>query len=439
MTAAAMASAALTRVLATQWAGEPGVVVESPAGAGKTYLVELLAVQAVARLRERCMVTTQTNEQAFDLAGRLARRCPGRDFLLLTKAGLVLPDALAACGNLRVIHTVAAVPAGPCVVVANAAKWATLGPETAPFDLQVVDEAFQLPDYRFQQIANLASRFLLVGDPGQIAPVITCDVARWQADPAGPHVASPQALLARHPALPRLTLPVSRRLPPDTVALLQPAFYPRLPFRSLTEPGARGLRLRPAGAGPLDRGLDLAAAGRSLVALELPAAVTGEVDEALAETIVRLMERLLARETVLCEDGRETPLVPAMLGVVCAHVAQVNAVASRLPPQLSEVFVETAERFQGLERPLIFVHHPLSGRVAPSAFQVNAGRLCVMLSRHRIACWLVTRAGVDTELRRAGPSGDRVLGSRSDPEFEGWQAHRQFLQALRATGRIIPL
>jgi hypothetical protein len=93
----------------------------------------------LALLRERCMVVTQTNEQAFDLARRLARRV------------------------------------------------------------------------------------VLVGDPGQIPPVVACAVERWRGNPAGPHVACPKALLTRHPDVPRLALPVSRRLVPDTVRLVQVA------------------------------------------------------------------------------------------------------------------------------------------------------------------------------------------------------------------------
>src|SRR5439155_7436073 len=132
-----------------------------------------------------------------------------------------------------------ALPPGPCVVVANAARW-SWGDDgrIGPFDLQVVDEAFQLSDARFQEIAGMARRLVLIGDPGQIAPVVTCELERWRSDPAGPHVACPRALTARHPGVPRMALPVSRRLVPDTVRFVQPAFYPDLPFQALSPPGA---------------------------------------------------------------------------------------------------------------------------------------------------------------------------------------------------------
>ena len=169
-----------------------------------------------------------------------------------------------------------------------------------------MDEAYQLPDYRFQQIAGLARRVVLVGDPGQIPPVVACAVERWRGNPAGPHVACPRALLARHPDVPRLALPVSRRLVPDTVRLVQPAFYPELPFAALSAPGARGLLRLPAPGGaarPWTTAIELAAGGASVVQVDMPARITGEVDEDLAATVVALLERLLARETRVRDDG----------------------------------------------------------------------------------------------------------------------------------------
>ena len=215
---AAIAAEAVREVLRTQWAGETAVRLDSPPGAGKTRLVEYLAVQALAKLRERCMVVTQTNEQAFDLGRRLARGFPNLPFTLFIRKDLVAPDDVAALPNLQLARAAADLPAGPCIVVSNAAKWSwVVDGHVASFDSQIVDEAFQLPDYRFHQIAGLARRVVLVGDPGQIAPVVTCEIERWKCDPAGPHVACPRAVVARHPGVRRLSLPVSRRLVPDTV------------------------------------------------------------------------------------------------------------------------------------------------------------------------------------------------------------------------------
>jgi superfamily I DNA and/or RNA helicase len=307
------------------------------------------------------------------------------------------------------------------------------------FDLQIVDEAFQLPDYRFHMIAGLAKRIILVGDPGQIHPVITCDVDRWRSDPAGPHVPCPKALLARHPRVPRLSLPVSRRLGPDTVSIVQPAFYPDLSFTALAQSGDRQLITGIKGVTVIDRVIDAVSASADIAMLQLPARITGELDEELSDIIVRLIKRLFERQTLIVDEGQSKLLKPAMVGVVCAHVSQVHVVQERLPSGLSDILVETSDRFQGLERSVILVYHPLSGRSDGSSFHMDAGRVCVMLSRHRNACILVARCGIEEMLFRYAPQGNRALGVAEDEEFTGWYAHHTLLEQLEQRGRVIKM
>jgi hypothetical protein len=175
------------------------------------------------------------------------------------------------------------------------------------------------------------------------------------------------------------------------------------------------------------------------VQVELPEAVVGEVDDNLADAIVRLIVRLLRRRGTLIEGDDQQTLGASNVGVVCAHVAQVNAVRERLPRGFEDVFVETADRFQGLERPIMLVYHPLSGRSDADAFHLDAGRLCVALSRHRVACFVVARAGIEEMLLRYAPSGERILGIEGDREYEGWWAQVQIACALRERGRLVRL
>src|SRR5436305_2074727 len=86
-------------------------------------------------------------------------------------------------------------------------------------------------------LGPLSAQVVLVGDPGQIAPVVTGDSRRWQTWAAGPHTAAPEALTAAYPeAVTRLRLDRTWRLGPQTTALIQPAFYPDLPFTSARPP-----------------------------------------------------------------------------------------------------------------------------------------------------------------------------------------------------------
>ncbi|HWP44697.1 MAG TPA: hypothetical protein VNO14_15725 [Blastocatellia bacterium] len=71
-----LAEKATRDILLTQYQDIAALRVDSPPGAGKTGLVERLAVQGMAVLGERVMVVTQTNEQAFDLARRLSNGFP---------------------------------------------------------------------------------------------------------------------------------------------------------------------------------------------------------------------------------------------------------------------------------------------------------------------------------------------------------------------------
>ncbi len=432
----AAADAALDAVLASQWQGIPALVLRSPPGAGKTGVAQRIALQSAALLRERCMVVTQTNEQAFDLTRRLVTNARGLPIYMFAKDGLDLPDDLRHEPRLRMVHRTGDLPADPSITIGNAAKWAWIDSTDPMFDMQVVDEAFQLPDYKYHLISNLAPRQALIGDPGQIDPFVNCEIERWRCNPSGPQVSCPAALVKRHPGVMQLALPVSRRLNEDTVSLIQPAFYPDMPFRAMSRD--RSVAFRIAGIMPFDAALDGVAAGASIVMVELPPQITGEADGELAQELVASIFRLLRRRAGMSDDGRVRDVTPADIGVVCAHVSQVNAVRERLGPDMAEVFVETANRFQGIERPFMFVHHPLSGRADATAFHLDAGRLCVMLSRHRIGCWIFGRQGITEQLTRFAPAGDRALGIDEDLEYRGWRAHLTLLVAIFQAGRLYP-
>jgi len=431
------ARVATVAVLATRYQSAAAVIVDAPPGAGKTWIVEGYAIQEVARFGGRAVIATQTNEQASNIVLRLRKRFPRWPVTLFVREDLPVASELEDDPGVVVARRSYDIPDGPCIVVANAVRlsWMDTG-QSAPFTVLVVDEAYQLPDHRFHQIAGLAERLVLIGDPGQIAPVVSCNIDRWQSEATGPHIACPKALLARHPEVPRIALPVSRRLPTDTVAVVQPAFYRRLPFTALSAPGDRRLRTTVGGIMPIDRAIDQVASGMSMVQVELPALLTGTVDEELAMVMVRIIDRLMQRGARVYDDGDEWELSPGMIGVVCAHAIQVNAIVERLPTELRDVKVETADRFQGLERAVMLVYHPLSGRSDIDAFHADAGRLCVMLSRHRVACFVVTRGGLAATLRRYAPTGGRPLGVEEDAEYEGWRSHLLVQQAF-AMGKSV--
>src|SRR5690606_32338054 len=88
-------------------------------------------------------------------------------------------------------------PTSRCVVVGTTAKWSLISfDKHDPFDLVVVDEAWQMDWASFMLLGQVAGRFVLIGDPGQIPPTVRIDVRRWETSPRAPHQAAPELILA---------------------------------------------------------------------------------------------------------------------------------------------------------------------------------------------------------------------------------------------------
>ena len=102
-----------------------------------------------------------------------------------------------------------------------------------------------------------------------------------------------------------------------------------------------------------------------------------------------------------------TPVTASRIAIGTAHRDQAKAVRAGLGGALADVTVDTANRLQGREFDVVIVLHPLSGRRDATAFHLEAGRLCVLTSRHRHACIVVARAGIP-ELLDAHPSTEPV-------------------------------
>ena len=97
--------------------------------------------------------------------------------------------------------------------------------------------------------------------------------------------------------------------------------------------------------------------------------------------------------------------------------------------EASGVTVDTANRLQGREYEATVVLHPLSGRRDATAFHLEAGRLCVLTSRHRQACIVVARAGI-RELLDAHPSGEPVHLHEPVKFPDGWAANQTVMEHL---------
>ena len=93
------------------------------------------------------------------------------------------------------------------------------------------------------------------------------------------------------------------------------------------------------------------------------------------------------------------------------------------------ITVDTANRLQGREYDVTIVLHPLSGRRDATAFHLESGRLCVLTSRHRHACIMVARAGIQ-DLLDAHPSTEPVHLNVPVKFPDGWEANQSILTRL---------
>ena len=401
-----------------------GVVVDSPPGAGKSTLV-VRAAGELADSGESLMIVAQTNEQVDDLVARLAAAFPALPVGRLSAIDYVPPARVTAHPDCRVGAKVGDLRS-PAITIATAAKWATVTEGTWPW--AIVDEAYQMRSDALLRVASRFVRALFVGDPGQLDPFSTVEVDRWTGLSWDPLQSAVAVLLRHNPSLPVHRLPVSWRLPHTAAPVVAAAFYPNACFRSGTGPGERSLTFATPAVSALDEVLD-GAMRTGWGFHEMPARFTVRTDAEAAAACAALASRALSRGGVATSEAGSAPLAPNRVAIGAAHRDQVAAIRSYLPPSAAGVTVDTANRLQGREFDVTVVLHPLSGRQDATAFHLEAGRLCVLTSRHRHSCVVVARAGI-ADLLDAHPSTEPVHLNVPVTFPDGWEANQSILAHL---------
>ncbi|MFE1954076.1 AAA domain-containing protein [Streptomyces sp. NPDC059524] len=407
-----------------------GVVVDSPPGAGKSTLVVRAALE-LADAGRPLMIVAQTNAQVDDLVVRLHDKSPELPVGRLHSSDADAYDkALDDLPNVRTSAKAGDLAPLP-VVISTAAKWAHVKVDE-PWRHAIVDEAYQMRSDALLSVAGLFERALFVGDPGQLDPFSIVGSEQWAGLSYDPSASAVSTLLAHNPELPQHRLPVSWRLPATAAPLVSKAFYPFTEFRSGTGEGDRALdfRVPSDGSGP-DLVIDEAArSGWGL--LELPAAHTPRTDPEAVRAVALVVRRLLDRDGVTHSERepREGALTADRICVGTAHRDQAAAVRAALAElDVTGVTVDTANRLQGMEFDVTVVLHPLSGRPDATAFHLETGRLCVLASRHRHACIVISRAGIP-DLLDAHPSTDPVQLGVTVKFPDGWEANHAVLDRL---------
>ncbi|MGD0687961.1 MAG: AAA domain-containing protein [Streptosporangiaceae bacterium] len=427
--AAELAAAAVAGILADLDSRvERGVVVDSPPGAGKSALVVRAAAE-LASAGQPVMVVAQTNGQVDDLVDRLATAAQGMAIGRLSGQDYQPVPRVTRHAGVSVAHRVRDL-AGCPVMAGTAAKWATVGDGSWPW--AIIDEAYQMRSDMLLRIAGRFDRALFVGDPGQLDPFSTVEIDRWTGLTWDPMQSAVAVLLRNNPDLAVRRLPVSWRLPDSAAPVVAEAFYPFTGFLAGTGPGERRLELATTalGAGPVDEAVQTAAAS-GWALYELPARQTVRTDGEAVAACVALAARFLQRGAIAYSEQAPggAPLTADRIAIGTAHRDQARAIRTALGPGLGAITVDTANRLQGREYDVVIVLHPLSGRRDATAFHLEAGRLCVLTSRHRHACVVVARAGIP-ELLDAHPSTEPVHLNVPAKFPDGWEANQAIMAHL---------
>lgn len=389
----------LARALYETWSGRHVVVVDSAPGAGKTTLLADMTAILLQRSDLNIAVVTPTRNGAVDVAGRIAQviddTCGVDD---KTRPQVVLDVRNVANKPANVVP----VATGRHVVVTTVASMAqrkTPEDEQSLYDLMIFDEAYQTTFADAAAAAGKAHSVFMVGDPGQIGPVVRSNTKVWEHSGLEPHRRAPEVFAKSEDAV-ILRLDATYRLGQQTTDIIAPLygfkFDSRRPDRAII--GRRGQRLSEIRHTIIDP-------------IETTAAMP------LISRIMEAVESLLDGHSIEVEGVDEGELTAKDIAVVVAHNDQATAVSTELAERgHANVTVGTADSLQGGQWHAVVAVDPMIGHVRASTHQLAPGRLCVMASRHMShltwihdGAWESPLAEVGTEEARVGIAVRRGL------------------------------
>lgn len=350
----------LARALYEVVSGRRVTIVDSPPGAGKTTMLVDMALWLAQNMDDMSViVATPTRAAAQSVAERTAER-EARASVVLAMSGLEDDDQVNG-----VLHKDSGFSGGRGDIVVR--TMASMAMSTRLVcDLLIIDEAYQSTFAQVIAAAKGARQVLMIGDPGQIGPVVTADTSSLDDRQFPPHLRAPDAL-RKHDAALTLHLPATYRLGARTVDAISPlydfSFGSRRPDRVLV------------GHQEIEH-----------------AEVAGGDPRQIASDAVDLAVSRIG-ETIRLADGTTERVTPKDVAIVAGDNITVNAVAGFLRSRnlYPQVMVGTADRLQGGQWHVVVAVDPLASAATISAHHLSLGRLCVMASRHMTSMtWLHT-------------------------------------------------
>lgn len=343
------------RTLAHVWSGDEVVILSSPPGAGKTEVITSIAPYLDIVAGRSVTIATPTIAGAYDLAVRLKEKVErlneknDRDTTVILVGGSFNPRKSRGVAVER-SHK----PANGAICVRTIAATKLARSET---DVLIVDEAYQSTALDVREAAAYARQLLLVGDPGQIGPVITIDTIAWDSLPDSPALRAPE-MFETWPNAVKLHLETTFRLGPSTTQAIQCLYD--FPFTSSRpEADVEGLE--------------------EVEVLSLGSPTT-PADLNTMREVVRIAEDMVGREYTYGSKIRT--ITSADIAIIASRNEQVSMLESLASRRLRKTTVGTADSLQGGQWPIAVAVDPLLGAHEASGHALTQGRLCVMCSRH---------------------------------------------------------
>jgi hypothetical protein len=451
-------------------------VLSAAPGSGKSYLLLDLAKSLVGQ-GKRVIVAANTNNQATNLLMTWMREYKGaKGFIrLASKSAPVPADAPLD----RWYTSYKDIPDGPIAVVSTSSYLSIVcaNEEEHNFSYLFMEEAYQVTWAKFMQISGLASRTLFIGDRGQIPPVVPVESAKWDTARIPPHWSAPETLEHLSNASGNFmagrfrlgNLETCWRIPEESLPVVQP-FYStgrfELKLDPVAEPGDRALIFSETKSNK-DAWSEALAKGRSgrpvLLKIEsLHDEVPTRSDDALVAAIARLVLELFSRKPsarIVSYDGDASNDAEPLLLKDIKILATKKELLAKLEHALQDVvekvrvldpsrfdsqmlnggiFIDTPERAQGLDCKVSIIAHPLSGLASPGEFDLNTGRLSVMVSRHKVALFVVARDHVGHALEANLPNATQAPGM-PDSIGEGHLQHVAFWNWFKNENQVVDL
>jgi len=451
-------------------------VLSAAPGSGKSYLLLDLAKTLVSQ-GKRVIIAANTNNQATNLLlSWLKEYSNAKGFVRLASKSAPEPEDLPF-GHWYTSYK--DIPPEPIAVVSTSSYLSIVCADVQEhnFDYLFIEEAYQVTWAKFMQISNLASRTLFIGDRGQIAPVVPVEASKWDTARIPPHWSAPETLEHISNESGNLmggrfrmgTLETSWRIPEESLPVVQP-FYSsgrfELKLDPVAEPGDRALILnaKQKTSSVWGEAITKASEGKPVLLkiISAPDDVPVRSDDALVGAIAGLVRELFARKPdarIVSYDGDASNDAEPLRLRDIKVIATKKELLAKLEHSLQEVilevresdasrvdermlnggiFIDTPERSQGLDCKVSIIAHPLSGLANPGEFDLATGRLSVMVSRHKVALFVVSRDHVGHALETTLPNATQAPGM-PDSIGEGHVQHVAFWNWFANEGQVVEL